>query len=348
MECLCIFPMKSLTTLLALIAVVTTLQAAEPKKVVVCTITYGYRHDSIPFAEQTLQKLADQSQAFKIVEMLQQSTLPRIRKPSPPKKPDELKPDADEKAEENHQGELKKFAEEQRIYEEAIAKWPADGDRKMIDAEAAWNAAQKLTMAKLSPENLKAQGIDGVIFANTTGDLPLPDREGFIKWIEEGRSFMAIHSASDTFHGFPGYLDMLQGEFDGHDYQVPADLIAGDVAHPANGGIGATWNLTQEEMYRIKHHDRSKVRSLWFLRHDPTFANKPGYSPISWCRKAGEGRVFYTALGHREDLWSDDPTLKDRKNSVEISKQYQAHLLGGIKWALGLAEGSVEPNPEVK
>jgi type 1 glutamine amidotransferase len=63
---------------------------------------------------------------------------------------------------------------------------------------------------------------------------------------------------------------------------------------------------------------------------------------------AGKGRVFYTSLGHREDLWSDDPDLKGRVNSVELAKQYQAHILGGIKWALGLAEGSAEPNPEVK
>ena len=62
----------------------------------------------------------------------------------------------------------------------------------------------------------------------------------------------------------------------------------------------------------------------------------------------GKGRVFYTSLGHREDLWDDSPELKDRKNPVETSRQYQAHILGGIKWALGLAEGSAEPNPEVK
>ena len=56
--------------------------------------------------------------------------------------------------------------------------------------------------------------------------------------------------------------------------------------------------------------------------------------------------MFYTGLGHREDLWSDDPALKDRKHPVETSRQYHAHLLGGIKWALGLVDGSTEPNIE--
>ena len=38
----------------------------------------------------------------------------------------------------------------------------------------------------------------------------------------------------------------------------------------------------------------------------------------------------------------------ERKNSEAISKQYQAHILGGIKWALGLVPGSAIPNPEAK
>ena len=84
------------------------------------------------------------------------------------------------------------------------------------------------------------------------------------------------------------------------------------------------------------------------MRHHPNDATDVRLFPVSWCRKAGTGRVFYTSLGHREDLWSDDPALPGRINDVSISKQYQAHLLGGLKWALGLAEGSAEPNPEVK
>jgi len=341
--------MKTIPTLLALLSLAALADAAEPKKVLVCTVTYGYRHDSIPYAEKTLQKIGEESKAFTVVELVNQSTLPRMRKPSAPKKPDDLKPDADEKGKARHEADTKKFAEEQAKFEAAIAKWNAeDGDKKQFETETAWNADMKLRMTKMSPENLRAQKIDGVIFANTTGDLPLPDREGFIKWVEEGHGFMAVHSASDTFHGFKGYNDMLQGEFETHGLQVPADLIAADKAHPANAGIGEKWDLKQEEMYLFKNQDRAKVRALWYLNHHPNKVGEKGFFPVSWCRKAGQGRVFYTGLGHREDLWSDDPTLKDRINPVETSKQYHAHLLGGIKWMLGLAEGSAEPNPELK
>ncbi len=305
--------------------------AAEPKRVIVCTVTTGFRHSSIPYAEKTLQKLADETHLFTIVDYARQPEGQPARKPN---KPADLKPDADDKAKAKYEADLKK-------YNDDLAKYDPN-------AQSKFDAAIKESLSKLSPQNLAAQKIDGVIFANTTGDLPLPDRDGFVKWVEDGHAFMAMHSGSDTFHGFPGYLDMLQGEFAGHNAQVSVDLVVADQANPATKDLPSTWNLNQEEMYHIKRQDRSKVHSLVYLRHDPNKKEELGFFPVAWCREAGKGRVFYTSLGHREDLWSDDPNLRDRKNSVDMAKQYQQHILGGIKWALGLAEGSAQPNPDVK
>ena len=66
------------------------------------------------------------------------------------------------------------------------------------DAQAQLDAGIKQSLEKVSPANLAANKIDMVIFANTTGDLPLPDKDGFIKWIEDGHAFAAMHSGSDT------------------------------------------------------------------------------------------------------------------------------------------------------
>lgn len=317
--------------------------AAEAKRVLVCTVTTGFRHSSIPYAEKTLAKLAEESGAFTIVGFVQQ---PDIQVPQAPRKPKDLDATADENAKKRYANDIKK-------YDAEMAKWTPEVQQAAKEAKEKFDAAVKKNLERLSPSNLTAEKIDGVIFANTTGGLPLPDHDGFIKWIESGHAFMAMHSASDTLHprdvkGWTGYIDMLGGEFETHKAQVPAELIAGDKDHPANAGIGEGWNLAQEEMYHIKSQERSKVRSLWFMRHDPNETTKEMFFPVSWCKKAGEGKVFYTSLGHREDLWSDSPDIKDRKNSVELSKKYQAHILGGIKWALGLAEGSATPNPELK
>jgi len=332
-----IYTMKKLL-LPTLLCLASLCHAAEKKRVIVCTVTTGFRHDSIAVAEQVLEKLAKESGAFEIVDFARQPTVELLHQW---KKPDDLKPDADDKAKEKYAADMKK-------YEEETAKWTPEMEAKAKDLEKQSADQMKASMDKLSPANLKAKKIDGVIFANTTGDLPLPDREGFIKWIAEGHAFMGMHSASDTFPGFPGYNEMLQGHFQSHAAQVPADLVAADKAHPANGGLGDKFDISQEEMYRIKDQDRAKVRSLWYLQHEPNNVNEKGFFPVSWCRMEGKGRVFYTSLGHRQDLWSDDPALPDRKNAPEIAKKYQAHILGGIKWALGLAKGDATPNPDVK
>lgn len=56
---------------------------------------------------------------------------------------------------------------------------------------------------------------------------------------------------------------------------------------------------------------------------------RPPY-PATWARIHGNGRVFYTSMGHRDDAWAN-PT-------------FQEILIGGIRWALGDAKADVTPN----
>src|SRR5438045_8049555 len=60
-------------------------------------------------------------------------------------------------------------------------------------------------------------------------------------------------------------------------------------------------------------------------------SRRPPY-PSTWARMHGKGRVFYTSMGHREDVWTN-PLL-------------QEILLGGLSWANGDAEADVAPNIE--
>lgn len=200
---------------------------------------------------------------------------------------------------------------------------------------------------KMSPENL--QQFDGVIFANTTGDLAIPDKEFFLNWIKSGKAFVGMHSCSDTYHGYPPFIEMLGGEFLTHHEQVKVSCINEDPQHPANVHFGDNFVLF-DEIYLHKNFKRENVRGLLSLDKHP---NKgfPGDFPISWCKEYGKGRVFYTALGHREDVWDAD--WKDgngrRANPPEVSKAYQQHILGGIQWALGLKPGEGKPHsPEYK
>jgi len=204
------------------------------------------------------------------------------------------------------------------------------------EAQSQWDAKLKQALSKLSVESLK--NYDGVIFANTTGDLPMPDKEGFLNWLRSGKAFIGMHSATDTFPGWPGYIEMIGGHFLRHGPQVGVECCVEDVGHPSTAHLGKLWVITQEEIYLFKNYDASRVHELLYLDKHPN-DKSPGRYSVAWTRDFGQGRVFYTSLGHREDIWDTDPAIKDRKNSVEISKAYQTHILGGIYWALDIRRG---------
>jgi uncharacterized protein len=180
-------------------------------------------------------------------------------------------------------------------------------------------------VSKMSPEALK--NYDLIIFANTTGDLPMPEPKALIDFVKNGKSLVGMHSASDTFHGFRPYIEMLGGEFLIHHEQAKVDCVNGDLDHPATRHLGPVYTVF-DEIYLLKNFDRTKVHDVLSLQRHPN-SGVPGDYPIAWSRQVGKGKVFYTSLGHREDVW--------------LSDAYQDHVLGAIKWALGVEKASVEP-----
>jgi type 1 glutamine amidotransferase len=172
--------------------------------------------------------------------------------------------------------------------------------------------------AKTTPGALKAY--DGVVFNNTTGDLPLADRDAFLAWVESGKALVGIHAAADTFHDWPAYISLLGAEFDYHRDQAKVQVLVDDPKHPATEGLVPPIELF-DEIYLYKRFDRSRVHMLLHLDRHPN-TGEPGYYPIAWTREAGKGRVFYTAPGHRDEVVAAD--------------WFGRHLLGGIRWALRL------------
>jgi len=202
------------------------------------------------------------------------------------------------------------------------------------EAQAKGKVALTNALLKLSPENLK--NYDAVVFASTTGMLPIPDPQGFLDWIKDGHAFIGIHAASDTFHHWPGYIEMLGGEFDHHGMQLSVDCLNQDTNNPATAGLPPVWTIAQEEVYQFKNYDPTKVHELLIMDKKPEGARAPGHFAVSWCKSYGTGRVFYTSIGHREDLIELDPNYPNRKNTPEAAKLYRAHVMGGVEWALGL------------
>jgi hypothetical protein len=212
------------------------------------------------------------------------------------------------------------------------------GPRPKDKAEGdAWTEKMKQDFAeKMSTSALKSY--DGVIFANTTGILPLPDKEAFLAWIKSGKAFIGMHSASDTFHAPDGkvdpYIEMLGGEFQTHKAQAGVECLVQDMKHPATKALGEAYCIEVEEIYLFKNYDPARVHELLILDKHPNDKKQLGHFAVAWCKKHGDGNVFYTSLGHREDVWDN--------------KRYQQHILGGIKWALGLEPGEASPQLQAR
>jgi type 1 glutamine amidotransferase len=165
---------------------------------------------------------------------------------------------------------------------------------------------------------------DAVIFANTTGDLGIPDLQGFLDWVASGRGFAAMHSAADTYHSSPGYLEMLGNEFDRHGNETEVEAVVEMPSHQAVAHLAPRYRVF-DEIYRFTSNNRLRVIPLLTLDRAPADglpdAGQLADLPLAWVKPHGAGRVFYTALGHRDELWRDP--------------QYQRHVLGGILWVLG-------------
>ena len=160
--------------------------------------------------------------------------------------------------------------------------------------------------------------VDAVVFANTTGNLGVPDLGAFLDWIAAGHGFAGMHSASDTYHDEPRYLAMLGNEFLIHGEQAAVDALVENSDHPAASPLGGRFRVF-DEIYKFTRANRGEVTMLLSLDRHPADglpeAGRSGDLPLAWAKAHGQGRVFYTALGHREDVW-ENPL-------------YQQHVLGG-------------------
>lgn len=170
--------------------------------------------------------------------------------------------------------------------------------------------------AALTAETLAATRV--VMMVNTTGDLRWPERQRLLDWVESGGSFVGVHSAADTWHDWPEYLDMLGGEFETHPPESQVDVYVDDPHHPATRHI-TTPHEVFEEIYLFRRFSRDGVHMLMSLRASPA-GGSPGFFPLAWRRHHGRGLVLYTALGHRVNVWE--------------AEWFQQHLRGLIDSAL--------------
>jgi hypothetical protein len=201
----------------------------------------------------------------------------------------------------------------------------------------------------------------------TTGDLTKPPgthyksdqtpamsvagKAAFLAAIESGKGFLGLHSATDTFHStdrkrivrpeppdepIDPYIAMLGGEFLSHGSQQKATIRIASHAFPGLEDL-KDYQMLEEwyglvnlapDMHVILIQDTTTMTSPTTGQRERQYQRDP--YPETWARNHGKGRVFYTSMGHRDDVWT--------------SELYQRILLSALAWTSGNVRMTPEPN----
>lgn len=172
-----------------------------------------------------------------------------------------------------------------------------------------------------------------VLYTDGENTLDAAQRGGFERYVHHGGGVVGLHSSSNMDKtNWPWWADLMGGAFfkshpSGSQQLQEATVRVEDPTHPSTSALPAEWVRT-DEWYNFTANPREKVHVLLTL--DETTYN-PGPDamgedhPIAWCSNFDGGRTWYTALGHESAHYAE-PLLRE-------------HILGGIQWAAGAAEG---------
>ena len=168
-----------------------------------------------------------------------------------------------------------------------------------------------------------------VIFLNTTGDIfDATQQKVMERFIESGKGFVGIHSASDTEYDWEWYTKLVGRMFHIHPLIQTAKMEVLDPAFPGLQGF-ANGKLWTDEWYEF---GPEKITGLNYILgvDESTYNPKADWGrakgegmgklhPLAWYHNYDGGRAFYTALGHLPTNFSE-PAFLD-------------HLYAGIRWA---------------
>lgn len=188
------------------------------------------------------------------------------------------------------------------------------------------------------------RGFDAVVFSNTSGSreqfgLSEKDAQALVDWVKGGKAFVGVHAATDCMADFAPYVEMIGGSFNGHPWTKKIKIDVDDPGHPTAVFLPSPW-WVDDEIYTFKSWSRAKTNVILSMDVGPE-ENKGNRDDrdyaLAWSHPFGEGRVFFTALGHKHEVW-DDPLFKK-------------HLMAGLLWAFKMAPQdillAVDPDVQV-
>jgi uncharacterized protein len=225
--------------------------------------------------------------------------------------------------------------------------------KRLGEKTGAYTADHTEDESAFEPENL--QKYDAVIMLNTTGEVFRPkelpqdpaarqkalEREERLKqslagFVKSGKGLAGTHSATDTYHNWKEYNQMMGGTFAGHPWHQEVPIKNLDPDSPVNKPFGEQGFQVNDEIYQFRGDtalpsDRRMLLALDPQQMDLSKGNRQdGFYPVSWIATYGGGRTFYCSLGHRDEIYYNPKVLQ--------------HYLAGFQYAMGDLEADASPS----
>ncbi len=176
---------------------------------------------------------------------------------------------------------------------------------------------------------------DLVIFLNTSENvLNEEEQAAFERFIQSGKGFVGIHSASDTEYDWPWFNQLVGRMFYIHPHRQTAllkvenkNFIGLERWPEARWWTDEWYEFTKEESDNLNYlitvdESTYDIRAHWQAnphREERLAKGHGDFHPIAWYHEHDGGRAFYTALGHIPETYSDE--------------LFREHIYGGIFWA---------------
>ncbi len=194
---------------------------------------------------------------------------------------------------------------------------------KELGAENGFEVDVSESPRDFTPANLRRYR--ALVLSNTNNQiLDTPEQQAALQeYLRGGGGVAGIHSACGSMRGWPWFWALLGGSFVRHPKLQEFTVHVVDHEHPSTRFLGATWRVT-DEFYFLRDMPPDLSVLLAGDLTDLVDPKKPAgekTSPLAWYHAYEGGRCWFTALGHRKEVYND-PT-------------FRKHILGGILWAMG-------------
>jgi len=192
----------------------------------------------------------------------------------------------------------------------------------------------------------KIKDYDAIFLNSIVGEFaPDPEvREGLARFVKEGGGLGGVHGTPWASRNWDEFGEMFAAKNAPHRIEQGVMRVY-DAASPIVKPFEGKPLAFREEYYRFQHADYTRLKwenvrvLLTVDLDDPKIEPRPwnGYKrpdnvyPVSWIRRYGNGRVFYSSLGHMPDTF--------------MTPAIVGHFIAGVQFMLGDLDADTTPNP---